>query len=98
MENTSPVSHSEAARYRAFLLREEDMLAKREAVGAEVRMDLKVCERCGALWCREIGREERYCKRCAGWLEKAERPSAMVLRVGRPGRTYKVNNCEGGVN
>ncbi|MEO8726094.1 MAG: hypothetical protein ABI383_08205 [Acidobacteriaceae bacterium] len=64
----------------------------------EVRMSLKVCERCGALWCREIGMEERYCKRCALWLKKVEMPASIGLMVGRPTGTCKVNHEEGGVN
>gem|GEM_PF-4758849 len=28
------------------------------------RMELKVCECCGMLWMRPIGRKWRYCKRC----------------------------------
>lgn len=77
------------------------MLAARQAIAVEVRMNLKVCERCGVLWCRKIGMEERYCERCVKWMLWAERPTPMELRVGRPFGPYavanKANNGEGGV-
>lgn len=48
----------------------------------EMRMDLKICERCGALWLRVIGGEARHCGRCLRAL--AEGPERVELRKGRP--------------
>jgi len=36
----------------------------------EVRCGLKVCERCGVLWVREVGREEKSCPRCREKFEE----------------------------
>lgn len=53
-----------------------------EAAEIEVRMDLKICERCGALWCRVVDTAGRHCRGCVGTM--AERPAAVVLKAGRP--------------
>ena len=77
------------------------MLAERKVLAAEVRMDLKVCERCGALWCREIGVSARYCKRCAKTLRTADEPAQVEMRRGRPfgalGVAKRANKTVGGV-
>lgn len=43
-----------------------------------LRMDLKVCEGCGALWVRPSAAPEVYCHRCAQRL--AEFPAARRRR------------------
>ena len=77
------------------------MWAEREVMAAEVRMNLKVCERCGALWCREIGVSARYCERCAKALRVADEPAQVEMRKGRPfgalGVANKRNRTLGGV-
>lgn len=50
--------------------------------GVDIRMDLKICERCGALWLRVIGGEVRHCGRCLRAL--GEGPAEAGLRKGRP--------------
>jgi hypothetical protein len=49
-----------------------------------VRMQLKVCERCGILWCRVLGDEGRHCRGCVMAVARQRRESPVVLSVGRP--------------
>jgi len=71
-----------------------------------IQLELKYCERCGGLWMRECGSENRYCGSCA--LQIAEYPTPR-RRGPKPGlsrnRKYEVNSdggrgtavcCEGG--
>ncbi len=57
----------------------------------ELRMDLKICERCGALWLRVIGAEARHCGRCLGQLGELPvrrgcgREDRGIHRYGGPG-------------
>ena len=50
-----------------------------EALG--VRCDLKVCERCGVLWLREVKSKQKHCARCRRELKQS--PAVTELRVGR---------------
>jgi len=50
----------------------------------EVRVELKVCEGCGALWLRAGAIAGVYCKRCVKVL--AEFPAAKGRRSGRLAR------------
>ncbi|HUO13626.1 MAG TPA: hypothetical protein VMX38_01470 [Verrucomicrobiae bacterium] len=49
-----------------------------------VRVELKYCERCGALWVRECGAGVMYCEKCQG--EVAELPIPTRRKPGRPRR------------
>lgn len=37
-------------------------------------LELKYCERCGALWLRRAGEQESYCARCFVEMEAVARP------------------------
>jgi hypothetical protein len=41
---------------------------------AELRFELKYCERCGGLWLRPVGGEQIYCAAC--WREMVQLPPA----------------------
>jgi hypothetical protein len=71
-----------------------------------IHLELKYCERCGGLWMREVGSEDRYCGSCA--VQMAGYP-APRRRGPKPGlcrnRKCEVNSdagrgaavcCEGG--
>jgi len=51
---------------------------------AEMKIELKYCERCGGLWLRRAGEPEAYCRTCA----PAMRDMAFS-RKKRPGRPRK---------
>ena len=51
-----------------------------------VRMQLKVCERCGVLWCRVVGEDGVHCVKCKRALREQRKESRVELRVGRPGK------------
>jgi hypothetical protein len=57
------------------------MNSERDASQTGVRLELKVCERCGALWCRELGSKVRVCGRCECAL--SVRPTDSGLKRGR---------------
>ena len=48
-----------------------------------LRVDLKVCEGCGALWLRAMGHGV-YCKRCAELLADFPAPRGRSRRGRRP--------------
>jgi hypothetical protein len=63
----------------------------------DFRVDLKVCEGCGALWLR-TGAQGIYCKGCAQRL--SEFPPVRVSRRGRKRKTTttaRTMACVGGV-
>ena len=45
-----------------------------------LRLDLKICEGCGALWLRTGGLNGKYCRGCAG--EMAEFPAPRGKHAG----------------
>ena len=45
----------------------------------EIRVELKYCERCGALWLRECGGGQIYCDHCVP--EIAELPAPRLKRT-----------------
>ena len=49
----------------------------------EVRLELKYCERCGALWFRECGGGRTYCDRCLPELRELPAPWKLshILRL-----------------
>ena len=49
-------------------------------------MQLKVCERCGVLWCRVVGEEGVHCTKCKRALREQRKESRVELRVGRPAK------------
>ena len=51
----------------------------------EVRVQLKICEGCGCLWCRAQGHESVYCKSCETKLKSFPSPASRKRR-GRPCR------------
>ncbi len=62
----------------------------------DFRVDLKVCEGCGALWLRAAD-QGNYCRGCAAWLSEFPAPRAGMRR----GRRRKVSEtrvavCNGG--
>ena len=40
-----------------------------KAVGQEIQVELKYCERCGGLWLRPRGRDGVYCANCRARLQ-----------------------------
>ena len=46
----------------------------------ECRLELKYCERCGALWVRRAGTDESYCERCAAYIEELPKPKPRRKR------------------
>lgn len=46
----------------------------------DFRMELKVCEGCGALWLRAVG-SGVYCRGCALWLSEFPAPRARSRRA-----------------
>lgn len=55
----------------------------------DFRVDLKVCEGCGALWIR-VADQGSYCRGCAAWLSEFPAPRAVVRR----GRGRKLSKSE----
>ncbi len=52
------------------------------------RLELKYCERCGALWLRRAGGEESYCKSC--FVEMEQLPRVKSARKNRrAGHRYR---------
>lgn len=60
----------------------------------DFRVDLKVCEACGALWLRAKGHGV-YCRGCALWLSDFPAPRAMSRRAQRRTTVSKMV-CAGG--
>lgn len=58
------------------------------------RVELKVCEGCGALWLRAAG-DGNYCRRCALRLVEFPAPQ-MQFRRGRPRKDKAVTAAVGG--
>jgi hypothetical protein len=56
-----------------------------------LRMDLKVCEGCGALWFRGATVNGVYCRGCAGRL--AEFPAPRVRHAGGRPRSRRAAGC-----
>ena len=46
---------------------------KTESEARICRLELKYCERCGALWVRPTGGDESYCGVCVGLMEEVPR-------------------------
>jgi hypothetical protein len=57
----------------------------------DLRMDLKVCEGCGALWLRATVVNGVYCRGCAGRL--AEYPAPRKIHAGGRKRLARVKGC-----
>ncbi len=61
-----------------------------------LRMDLKVCEGCGALWLRMCVRKDVYCRSCAAKL--ADFPAPRQSRSGgKRTRLQRSTGCGAGV-
>jgi hypothetical protein len=60
----------------------------------DFRVELKVCEGCGALWLRAVGCGV-YCRGCALRLSEFPTPSARLRRV-RVRRDVRRMTCVGG--
>ena len=57
----------------------------------DLRLVLKVCEGCGALWLRTLAADGVYCRRCALHLAhfpapRARHPGGRKPRLARPSR------------
>ena len=62
-----------------------------------LRMDLKVCEGCGALWLRAGIEEGVYCRSCAALLAEFPKPGSRGARMSRRRVTRtRVAHCAGG--
>jgi len=53
-----------------------------------IRMELKYCEHCGALWTRESGGGEVYCGNCQGKVADLPIPKKKPGRVKMPVRPH----------
>jgi hypothetical protein len=51
----------------------------------DVRVQLKICEGCGCLWCRQQNQSSVYCKACEVKLKNFPTPESRKRR-GRPSR------------
>ncbi len=51
--------------------------------GAEIRVELKYCERCGGLWLRPQGANGVYCAGCCAYLEAMPDPGEAPPRKAR---------------
>ena len=58
-----------------------------------IRVELKVCEACGALWLRAFA-QGAYCSGCAHWL--SEFPMPTRSRRGRKRSAARTAVCAGG--
>lgn len=56
----------------------------------EVRMELKYCEHCGALWIREPGMGIVYCANCRPKVADLPMPKKKPTRARLPVRPYAV--------
>jgi len=45
-----------------------------QAEGKEVKVELKVCERCGGLWLRPAGAAWAYCRPCKAQVDRLPQP------------------------
>ena len=61
----------------------------------QVRVDLKICEGCGALWLRALGRGV-YCRRCEAILSDFPAPRGQSRRGRKPAVTRVAVTCPGG--
>jgi hypothetical protein len=61
----------------------------------DLRMDLKVCEGCGALWLRAAIVDGVYCRGCAGRL--AEYPAPRKRHAGGRKRLVRISGCSAAV-
>jgi len=50
--------------------------------GREAQLELKYCERCGALWLRPVGGEQIYCAGCARQMSQLP-PVSKVTETAR---------------
>lgn len=57
-----------------------------------LRLDLKVCEGCGALWLREAATKGIYCRHCASRLAEFPAPRGKH-RGGRKPRLLRTSCC-----
>lgn len=60
----------------------------------DLRVDLKVCEGCGALWLRVGGTVAVYCRGCSGRM--AEFPAPRALHAGGPRTRMPARGCGSG--
>ena len=58
------------------------------------RLELKYCERCGALWVRRSGGEESYCAGCAAYIEELPKPKPRRTRQSRLKRKRAGTNLQ----
>lgn len=56
----------------------------------ELRVQLKVCESCGCLWCRSQGEAGVYCRECNARLQEFPSPESRKRR-GRPAKRIVAN-------
>ena len=52
----------------------------------ELRVQLKICERCGCLWYRSQEEENVYCRQCLTRLREFPSPASRKRRGRPPGR------------
>ena len=67
-----------------------------------LRLELKVCEGCGALWLRTGVMEGVYCSRCYCHLSnfpaaKGKHPGGRPRRLARVSACFASRGCRGGV-
>ncbi len=58
-------------------------LAEPKALGQEIQLELKYCERCGGLWLRELGCGEVYCITCTAAMNELPAPRKLPQSSGR---------------
>ena len=61
-----------------------------------IQLELKYCERCGGLWMRECGSEDRYCGSCAVVIAEYPAPRRRGPKPGHAhSRRYEVRSDAG---
>lgn len=60
-----------------------------EAESSFCCLELKYCERCGALWLRHTGGQENYCAMCFVQMEDSARPKKRKTNVRAAHRNRK---------
>jgi hypothetical protein len=67
---------------------------ERESELQTCQLELKYCERCGALWVRRSGGEESYCAGCAAYIEELPKPKPRGPRQLRLRRKRAGTNLQ----